>query len=91
MSNPLVGGAVVALVAAAVVLLRSRKSEATPKRPLHGAETGSHRDYPREREDARVAIMSADGRAWEAASLQRNRDMSHRVGSPEGRAQRSLP
>lgn len=91
MSNPLVVAVVVALVAAVVVLMRSRQNEVLPGPPLYGAETGAHRDYPREREDARVANMSADDRAWEAASLQHNRDMSQRVGSPDDRTQRSVP
>jgi hypothetical protein len=86
MSNPLVV-VVVALVAAAVVLFRSRMSEPAITRPVHGAKPGAHRDYPKEREDARIARMSADDRAWEAASLQRNRDMPRRAaGSPEERA-----
>ena len=40
------------------------------------------RDYPREREDARVAGMSEDDRAWEAASRQRDRDRREQDWTP---------
>ncbi len=86
MSNPLVVAVVFALAGAAVLLLCYRMSEPARSQALHGAEPGAHHDYPKEREDARVAHMSADDRAWEAASLQRNRDMTGRVGSPEEHA-----
>ena len=84
MSNPLVIAIVVALVGAAVLLWRYRKSEPARIQVFHGAEPGAHRDYPKEREDARVAHMSADDRAWEAASLQRNRDMTGRDADSAG-------
>jgi hypothetical protein len=86
MSNPFVIVVVVALVVAALFLLRSRKSDPITTQPVHGVAPGAHRDFPMEREDARIARMSADDRAWEAASLQRNRDMTGRVGSPEEHA-----
>ena len=79
MSNPLVVAVVVALIGAAVLLMRNRKSEPARVQALHGAEPGAHHDYAKEHEDARVAHMSADDRAWEAASLQRNRDMTGRA------------
>ncbi len=79
MSNQMVVAVVVALVGAAVLLLRYRKSEPARIQALHGAEPGAHRDYPMEHEDARIASMSADDRVWEAASLQRSRDMTGRA------------
>ena len=50
---------------------RVRRGRRDDARPADGSPS---RDYPREREDARVAGMSEDDRAWEAASRQRDRD-----------------
>ena len=92
MANPLVVIVIVALVVAAVVLVRSRTSELAMPRPVYGAEPGAHRDDPQEREVARIASMSAEDRAWEVASLQRSQDMTRRAASSsEERAQRSSP
>ncbi len=77
MSNPLV----VVLVTAVVVLLRSRVNESAMTRLALSAEPGVHPDYAKERDDTRFARMSADDRAWEVASLQRNRDMTRRADS----------
>jgi hypothetical protein len=86
MANPLVVIVIVALVVAAVVLVRSRTSELAMPRPVYGAEPGAHRDDPQEREVARIASMSAEDRAWEVASLQRIQDMTRRAaGSSEER------
>ena len=87
MANPLVVIVIVALVVAAVVLVRSRTSELTMPRPVYGAEPGAHRDDSQEHEVARIASMSAEDRAWEVASLQRIQDMTRRAaGSSEERA-----
>lgn len=86
MSNPFVIVVVVALVVAALFLLRLRKSDPVRIQPVLGVAPGAYRDFPMEREDARIAHMSADDRAWEAASLQRNRDMTGRAASPEEHA-----
>ncbi|MDP9356690.1 MAG: hypothetical protein M3R02_15660 [Chloroflexota bacterium] len=56
-------------------LLRSRgqrqgQSAADPE--------GTRADFAQGREDERQAHMSAEDRAWEAASLQRNRDAQER-------------
>jgi hypothetical protein len=86
MSNPFVI-AVVALAVAALLLLRPRQSDPVRTHPVHGVEPGAHRDFPMEREDVRIASVSADDRAWETASLQRNRDMTGRAAdSAEERA-----
>ena len=66
--------AVVAVVALGVQYLRHRR---TGKGRI-GADpqTGASvpRAYKQEREDVRHAHMTAEDRAWEAASLQRNRE-----------------
>ena len=47
-----------------------------------GAPTA--RDYAQEREDSRQAGLSEEDRAWQEASLQRDRDRRERDGSPSG-------
>ncbi|MGH2615661.1 MAG: hypothetical protein ACRDJC_10515 [Thermomicrobiales bacterium] len=74
--------ALVALAAASAVLLLYRNNQAGKSLVLHMTESDAHRDYPKEREDARVAHMSAEDRAWEAASLQRNQARIERGDTP---------
>ncbi len=70
MSNWLIVLIIVVLAAAAVVYLRSRRQR--HEDVVVGA--ASDRDYEQEREDSRVTQMSTEDRAWEAASLQKNRE-----------------
>jgi hypothetical protein len=56
-----------------------------------GATIAADRNYVGEREDARQAGMSAEDRAWETASQQRNQDIQARrqvdaAPTPEDRA-----
>lgn len=66
--------AVVALAAVGLWYLRARSRGASPGRDARSAGAGLPRDFPREREDARVAQMSEEDRAWETASSERNRE-----------------
>ncbi len=56
-------------------LLRSR---GTRKGQSAADPDGTRTDFAQGREDDRHAHMSAEDRAWEAASLQRNRDAQER-------------
>ena len=72
--------AVVVIVAIIVAYQRSRKSQVQQTRDLRmGAQELSRAQSPSEelsqREDHRLAGMSAEDRDWEQASLQRNRDI----------------
>lgn len=64
-------------VAAVLVVLRMRGGRVTPAAPNDPA-----RDYTGERETGRLADMSDEDRAWEAASLQRNRESEARDQDP---------
>ena len=66
-------------LAAAILLLLYRKNQTSRDLILHGTESDAHRDYPKEREDARVAHMSVEDRAWETASLQRHQVSTERA------------
>ena len=73
--------AVVALVAAGVVVLRGRRGAAGGRDvPQGGARAPG--DFVRDREDARLAHMSEEDRAWQAASLRRDRDAQARDDGP---------
>ena len=72
--------AVVVIVAIIVAYQRSRKSQVRQTRDLRmGAQERGRAQSPGEeisqREDYRLAAMSAEDRDWEQASLQRNRDI----------------
>ncbi len=58
---------VVAVVAVALFLFRSRRTGGGPAATGRGSE-----DFVQGREDARVTGMSQEDRDWEAASLQRD-------------------
>jgi hypothetical protein len=74
--------AVVAIVAIIFAYQRSRQSQVRQTRDLRmGAQERGRAQSPSEeisqREDHRLAGMSAEDREWEQASLQRNRDIQH--------------
>ena len=71
--------AVVVIVAIVIAYQRSRQSQVRHTRDLRmGAQERGRAQSPSEeisqREDHRLAGMSAEDRDWEQASLQRNRD-----------------
>ncbi len=74
--------ALIALAAAGILLMFYRKNQTVRREVRHATATAAardaDRDYAREREVARVAHMSVDDRAWEAATLQRNRENTER-------------
>jgi membrane protein implicated in regulation of membrane protease activity len=76
---------VLIIVAAAVVVflvLRARRTaERTRHTTLAGSDDGS-RNYAQERETDRMSHMSDSDQAWQAASLQRNRDNQARKQTP---------
>ncbi len=65
---------IVVLAAASIfLLLRYRNAGATSRQEERRAESRLGPAHVRDREDARLASMSAEDRAWETATLQRNR------------------
>lgn len=63
---------IVVLAAAGILYTLYQRGQLT-KQPEQGQKhVPAERDYPKEREEARLAHLSEDDRAWEAASLQRN-------------------
>ena len=73
---------IVGLAAAALLYLRSRGTRSSGSRDDRQDGAGTDRDFRQEREDARLARMSEEDRAWGDASLQRDRD--RRTGTREG-------
>ena len=76
MSNTWLIIALVVLVAAGAVLVLYRKRQANQGVVLGDPGTDAARNYTQDREDARLAGMSAEDRAWETASLQRQQAQS---------------
>lgn len=74
--------ALVGLIAVGILLMLYRRNQAGESLVRRGTESAAHRDYPMEREDARVGHMSAEDRAWETASLQRNQARIERGDAP---------
>ena len=70
---------IVILVLAVLVglFLTNRQRQSRRDRSQPGTVAGDH-DYVRGREDTRQAGMSAEDRAWETASHQRNQDTQAR-------------
>jgi hypothetical protein len=67
--------AIVVVAAAVLLFLRYRGRSRSDEGPLAPpAGIGPNRNYAQEREEARVGRMSEDDQAWEAASLDRNRE-----------------
>lgn len=71
----------VVVVAAAVVLMRGRSSRTTRATPA--VDERLARDYGNEREAGRLGGMSDEDRAWESASLERNRKSVERDQPPQ--------
>ena len=70
-----------AIVALRFLLLRGNASRR--KGDDRQAGPSPAEDYPQDREDTRLSHMSDEDRAWEAASIDRNRERQTRVGEPE--------
>jgi membrane protein implicated in regulation of membrane protease activity len=73
---------VVIVVVGAMVWARMRRQQAQQRQQALGTDSDVARDFSREREDLRSSNLSADDRAWEAASLQRERG-SRQTNPPE--------
>jgi hypothetical protein len=65
---------VVLVVAGILVLLRSRNAATTRRHDEQRAQSRPGPAHIQDREDARLANMSTEDRAWETATLQRNRE-----------------
>lgn len=74
--------AIAGIAAIGVLYLRSRKPGNGSSRTARQASTAAGRDFTQERDDDRHARMSDEDRTWETASLQRNRDLRARDGTP---------
>jgi len=74
---------IVVLAAAGIfLLLRSRNAGASSRQEERRAESRlGPAAHVQDREDARLANMSAEDRAWETASLQRNQANEARRGA----------
>jgi uncharacterized protein HemX len=70
MSNWLI--IIVLALAAAGILYALYQRKQSSERLVLGLGQSAGKDYQKEREEARVAHLSDDDRAWEAASLERN-------------------
>ncbi len=64
---------IVVLALLGFAFVRSRRSGSGSSN-IETNSAAPSRNYPQEREDNRVSQMSEEDRAWEAASLQKNRD-----------------
>jgi hypothetical protein len=73
--------AALAIVAVRFLLLRGSASRRTGDDRQAGASPAA--DYQQNREDARLAHMSDEDRAWVAASIDRNRERQTPVGNPD--------
>ena len=75
--------AIVGLAAVAIVYLRARgTSSISRSRADRQAGASTHPDYRQDREDSRLAHMSEEDRAWQTASLERNRENQERADNP---------
>ena len=63
---------VVLVVVSILLLLRSRNAAATRRHDEQQVQSRPGPAHIQDREDARLANMSAEDRAWETATLQRN-------------------
>jgi CO/xanthine dehydrogenase FAD-binding subunit len=70
MSNWLI--IIILALAVAGILYALYQRKQSSERLVLGLGQAAGKDYQKEREDARVAHLSVDDRAWEAASLERN-------------------
>ena len=74
--------AIAGIALAGIRYMRSRTAGNGRSGSARQASTPADRDYKQEREDDRHAHMSDEDRAWEAASLQRNRELRARDDTP---------
>jgi len=81
MSNPYLIALAVVVVAGILLLLYRKNQHNETSRSQDERQARSHTilDYAKDREDSRLAHMSAEERAWETASLQRNRENQARI------------
>lgn len=82
MSNLWLVIAVVVLAAGGIVLLRNRGLGANASTRGRSAGAGADSNFSQDREDNRVARMSDEDRAWEAASLKKNEETRERIDIP---------
>lgn len=80
--------AVAGIAAIVILYLRSRKAGSGTSGRARQVGTAADRNYTQERADDRRARMSDDDRTWEAASLQRNRELRAQDDAP---AERGAP
>ncbi len=68
-----------AVVAVAGILFWLKRNKGASRSDVERrVQTGAGLDHAIDREDNRLAHMSADDRAWETAALQRNRENQER-------------
>jgi membrane protein implicated in regulation of membrane protease activity len=67
----------IAILAALGILYLRLRSRREPSQTTGGADSGP-RDFTSERETTRVGQLSDEDRAWEASSLQKDRDAEDR-------------
>ena len=78
--------AIVGLAAVGVVYLRARGTSNSGRSTAdRQAGVSAHPDYRQDREDSRLAQMSQEDRAWQTASLERNRESQERAHNPTER------
>jgi hypothetical protein len=75
---------VVLVVVGVKTYMQRRRSQVQGRQVDQVSDTGTPRDYSREREDLRSASLSTEDRAWETASLQRERDSRPTAAAPDG-------
>lgn len=77
---------VVIAAIAVMAYMRMRTSQAQSRQSALESEsaTNTSRDYSQEREDLRSSNLSEEDRAWETASLQRERDSRPKTPPTDG-------
>ncbi|HET9662175.1 MAG TPA: hypothetical protein VFP05_17750 [Thermomicrobiales bacterium] len=73
---------IIFLVAIGLFAIRARREGQDAQAKAHAAANRSDRNYEQEREDSRVSHLSDEDRAWEAASLQKNREAQQQSPPP---------
>jgi hypothetical protein len=74
--------AIVVLAAVGLLYLRGRRGGTGGSEEVRKVDASPRAGYGQDREDARVAHMSEADRAWEAASLQTERETRERDDAP---------
>ena len=75
---------VVLVIAGMLLLLRSGNAGATRRQDEQRVQSRPGPAHIQDREDARLANMSVEDRAWETATLQRNRENEARRATVAG-------